>query len=217
MAQDTFQGASERRLDDDEELTPKQELIIRSAYEVMSARGVDRVSLQDVADKADVSKGIILYHFDTKANLVLTSMRWVLTRVEERIRTAFEDADRPEDRICAMIDAIFVGAEANRRFYLFYVELLDHAARFEPFSQLHATFHSIVNGLYAQVVREGVEAGVFQVRDVDDAGAVVRALIDGLFLQWLQEQDGAGTHARYRELTTEAILAYLKPTLVGES
>lgn len=199
----------------DDEFTPKQEIIIRAAYEVMSERGVDRVSLQDVADQAEVSKGIILYHFDTKANLVLTAMRWVLTRVEERIRAVFEDAERPEDRIRAMIDAIFVSPEANRRFYLFYIELLDHAARFEPFSQLHATFQSIVNGLYAQVVREGVEAGVFHVGDVDEAGAIVRALIDGLFLQWLQERDGAGTHARYERMTTEAILAYLKPASVA--
>lgn len=200
-----------------DELTPKQELIIRTAYEVMSDRGVDRVALQEVADEADVSKGIILYHFKTKENLVLTTMRWVLTRVEARIREAIEQAERPEARIEAMIAAIFVDAEANRRFYLSYIELLDHAARFEPFSQLHATFQSIVNGLYAQVVREGVEDGVFDVGDVDEAAAVIRALIDGLFLQWLQERDWEGTHARYRERTTDAILTYLEPATVAAS
>ncbi|MGH3443119.1 MAG: TetR/AcrR family transcriptional regulator [Nitriliruptorales bacterium] len=195
-----------------EDLSAKQELIIRTAYAVMSERGVDRMSLQDVADAAGVSKGIILYHFKTKENLVLTTMRWVLTRVEQRIREAIEDAERPEERIEAMIEAIFVGPELNRRFYLAYVELLDHAARFEPFTELHATFHAIVNGLYAQVVREGVESGVFQVDDVEEAGAVLRALIDGLFLQWLLERDRASVYADYRARTTNAILAYLKPT-----
>lgn len=194
-----------------EEFSEKQELIVRTAYEVMSERGVDRMSLQDVADEAEVSKGIILYHFNTKENLVLTTMRWLLRRVEQRIRAFIEDAHRPEERIEAMIDAIFVGPEANRRFYLTYIELLDHAARFEPFSELHATFQTIVNGLYAQVVQEGVDAGEFAVSDVDEAGAVLRALIDGLFLQWLLERDRDATYATYRERTTDAILAYLKP------
>lgn len=198
-----------------EDFSAKQELIVRTAYAVMSERGVDRMSLQDVADEAGVSKGIILYHFKTKENLVLTTMRWVLIRVEQRIREAIEDTERPEERIEAMIDAIFVSPKANRRFYLTYIELLDHAARFEPFSELHATFHAIVNGLYAQVVREGVDAGVFTVGDVDEAGAVLRALIDGLFLQWLLERDREAAYAAYRERTTAAILAYLTPTNVS--
>lgn len=202
---------SPRGAPDSGALTPKQVQIIVTAYRVMSERGVDRVSLQEVADQAEVSKGLILYHFGSKENLVLTTMRWVLTRVEQRIRAAIGHAERPEERIAAMIDAIFVDPEANRRFYLAYLELLDHAARFAPFSRLHATFQSIVNELYAQVVREGVEAGMFTVDDVDESGAVLRALIDGLFLQWLLEDDWKGTHARYRERTLAAILAYLRP------
>jgi AcrR family transcriptional regulator len=197
-----------------EELTAKQEPLVRAAYAVLSEHGVDRMSLQDVADAADVSKGLVLYHFKSKENLVLTTMRWVLTRVAERIRASLEEATTPEEQVAAMIAAIFVGPEANRRFYLAYLELLDHAARFEPFSQLHATFHTIVNGLYAQVVAAGVEAGEFTVEDVDEAATVIRGLIDGLFLQWLQERDWRRSHPRYQETCRRAALTYLQAASV---
>lgn len=200
----------QRQLNGFEGFSEKQIHIIRTAYRVMSARGVHRMSLQDVADEAGVSKGIILYHFKTKENLVLTTMRWVLHRTEERIRTGIEGADTPEERIMAMLEAIFIGPEANRDFYLTYLELLDHAARFAPFSQLHATFEDVVNRLYTQVIGRGVDEGVFVVESADEAAVVVRALIDGLFLQWLQEEDWKNTHGRYRERCTQAVLAYIK-------
>jgi len=50
---------------------------------------------------------------------------------------------------------------------------------------------------------------VFPTRDVNAAGAAVRALIDGLFLQWLLERDWDATHQSYRELCKRSILTYL--------
>jgi TetR/AcrR family transcriptional regulator, fatty acid metabolism regulator protein len=193
----------------EEAVTDKQERIIRAAYDVMAEHGVDRVSLQDVADEAGVSKGLILYHFETKANLVLKTMRWVLTRVEQRIRDSVAGTDDPVTKMTAMIDAIFVSPDANRQFYLIYIELLDHAARFEPFSDLSKDSHEIVNGLYAQLVRDGVEAGTFRDYPIDEAATVLRAIIDGLFLQWLQEADHARAHRRYRDMCVRSALAYL--------
>jgi hypothetical protein len=38
---------------------------------------------------------------------------------------------------------------------------------------------------------------------------VVRALIDGLFLQWLEEPDWKAQHTRYKELTVRSIIAFL--------
>lgn len=190
-------------------LSDKQELIVRTAYEAIAASGVDRMSLQAIADQAGVSKGLLIYYFKTKENLVLAAMERVLNRVSARIEDAIAGTGSPRDALVAMIEAIFVGPDANRDFYLVYLDILDHAARFEPFKALHDTFHDIVNAHYAQVIRRGVDAGEFTVADVDASATVLRAIIDGLFLQWLQETDRRRTHRRYRDLCTEAALRYL--------
>ena len=176
----------------------------------ISEKGVHRVSLQEIADRAGVSKGIILYHFGTKNRLMLATMDWVLQRNADRIRKAISAETNPERQVLVMIEVIFRNADANRRFYFTYLDLLDHAARVAEFSKLSATFRSIVNSLYADVIRNGVSAEVFTVENVDEAAYTLRAIVDGLFLQWLQETDWKRLHPRYREICERAVLTYLR-------
>lgn len=207
MAQpDTLIQVSDR---DGDSLAPKQAHLIRSAYKVMGEKGLGRLSLQDVADVAGVSKAILPYYFESKENLILLTMRWVLARVAQRIREAIARAVNAEAKVSAMIDAIFVSGESNRRFYLVFFDFLGYAARNDRFADVGATFHEICNGLYAEVVRAGQDEGVFNDTDAREAATVVRALVDGLFTQWIQDKDWEKTHAEYREICKRSVLAYL--------
>ena len=184
-------------------LSPREVDLVRSAYRVIGDKGVHGISLQDVADAAGVSKGVPSYYFKTKENLILTTMRWVLSRVADRIEASLAQAHTPQEQVAGMVDAIFVDPEANRRYYVAYLDLVDYAARLDTFQQLSDTFDTIVNGLYADVAR------AFGVPDLDEAARVTRAIIDGLFVQWLTESDRVATYDRYRATTKRALLAYL--------
>jgi len=192
-----------------EALAPKQAHLIRSAYKVMGEKGLSHLSLQDVADEAGVSKAILPYYFESKENLILLTMRWVLARVAQRIREAIDLVDGAEEKVSAMVDAIFVGPESNRRFYLVFFDFLGYAARNDRFADVSSTFHEICSGLYAEVIKLGQEEGVFHKVDAVEAATVVRALVDGLFTQWVQERDWRGTHAKYREICKRSALTYL--------
>jgi TetR/AcrR family fatty acid metabolism transcriptional regulator len=205
-ASDTLIRASEQ---DSEALAPKQAHLIRSAYKVMGEKGLGHLSLQDVADEAGVSKAILPYYFDSKENLTLLAMRWVLARVAGRIREAIDGVETAEGKVAAMVDAIFVSPESNRRFYLVFFDFLGYAARNDRFADVGATFHEICNGLYAEVIRLGQEEGVFPGRDASEDATVVRALIDGLFTQWIQDKDWEEKHAECRESCKRSILTYL--------
>lgn len=191
-----------------ESAAPKVHLI-RTTYGLIGEKGV-AVSLEEIASKAQVSKGVILYYFKTKENLVLSTMEWVLSQVAEQIRSAVLRARTPEGKIRAMLDVIFVSPDSNRQFYLNYLELVAHASRSHRFGRLSATFRSIVNGLYAEVIRFGVEQRRFSVSDVEEAALAVRAIIDGLFLEWLQEEGWQKSHRRFRERAKLAVLTYLR-------
>jgi TetR/AcrR family transcriptional regulator, fatty acid metabolism regulator protein len=193
-----------------EVLTPKEAHLIRSAYKVMGEKGMSHLSLQDVADEADVSKAILPYYFESKENLTLLTMRWVLARVAGRIREAIGGVESAEGKVSAMIDAIFVSPDSNRRFYLVFFDFLGYAARNDKFADVGATFHEICNGLYAEVIRAGQEEGVFNKRDAREAATVVRALVDGLFTQWIQDKDWKKTHAECREVCKRSVLTYLR-------
>lgn len=203
---DTLIRASDH---DSEALAPKQAHLIRSAYKMMGEKGLSHLSLQDVADEAGVSKAILPYYFDSKENLILLTMRWVLARVAQRIREAIDEVEGAEKKVSAMVDAIFVSPESNRRFYLVFFDFLGYAARNDRFADVGATFHEICNGLYAEVIRVGQEEGVFHKRDAREGATVVRALVDGLFTQWIQDRSWEKSHAECRELCKRSILTYL--------
>ena len=183
--------------------------LIRSAYRLFSEKGVHRVSLDEIAAGAGLSKGLVLYYFKTKENLVHATMRWALDQTAERVRQAMARATTPNGKVLAMIDGIWSGAKTNRRFYLLYLDLAGHAARVQHFKELSAAFHAVVNSLYAEVIVQGIAEGAFAVEDPEEGAAVLRAIIDGLFLQWLQEADWERLHAWYRETCKRAAVTYL--------
>src|SRR5450759_5878807 len=104
-------GAADRRVD-----------LIRTAFRLFSENGGHRVPLDDIAAAAGLSKGLVLYYFKTKENLVLATMRWALDSTAERVRQAMAKATTPQGKVLAMIDGIWSGAETNRRFYLLYLD-----------------------------------------------------------------------------------------------
>jgi len=183
--------------------------LIRSAYRLFSEKGVHRVSLDEIAAGAGLSKGLVLYYFKTKENLVHATMRWALDQTAERVRQAMSKATTPNGKVLAMIDGIWSGAKTNRRFYLLYLDLAGHAARVQHFTELSAAFHLVVNALCAEVIVQGIAEGAFAVEDPEEGAAVLRAIIDGLFLQWLQEADWERLHAWYRDTCKRAAVTYL--------
>jgi AcrR family transcriptional regulator len=173
--------------------------IVRSAYRVMASRGSLRLSLQDIADEAGVSKALLLYHFGTKDNLLLAAMRWALQGTSDRIRKSIDGVADATVAINALIEAVFVGPQLNRDFILFYLDLVEHLARVPTFAELSAMLHDEINALYAEVITAGKEQGVFFVDDVDAAARDMRSLIEGTFLQWIQSPQWEQDHALWRD------------------
>jgi TetR/AcrR family transcriptional regulator, fatty acid metabolism regulator protein len=193
----------------DETLSPRALGLVRSAYRVITRQGSHRLSLQDVADEAGVSKGMVLYYFKSKENLFLTTMRWALERTEARIRERIAGVDDPRQVISVLIDAIFISPEQNRNFYLLYIDLIEHAARVPSFSQVSSMASRIINGQFEEVIRDGAARGGFAVADPAAAAAAMRALIDGTFLAWLQRDDWQASHGRYKSLCHASLLRLL--------
>jgi AcrR family transcriptional regulator len=191
-----------------EDLAPAEEALVRAAYRLIASKGIERTTLQDITDAAGVSKALAVYYFKTKENLLLAATRWVLGRVAERMTGVVDSVEAPEQKVQAMVDAIFVDPRRNRDFYLAYTALIGEAARNERFNELNVTFRSIMNATYADLIRSGVRT-VFVVDSVEEAAIGVRALIDGFFIQWLEERDWIATHGHYKAMCTRAILRYL--------
>jgi AcrR family transcriptional regulator len=186
--------------------------MIRAAYKVMARDGVHRVPLQQIATEAGVSKGLLLYPFQTKDGLVLASLEWVLEATERRIRQRLAESGDPAAAISDVIDAIWVSPEANRDFFRFYLDGVEHQARSPEFDEFADRGHSIMNSFYRELIVAGVDRGVLRVEDPSVAAMQMRAVIEGMLLQWLQTTDWRANHGRYKEHCRQALLRVLGAT-----
>ena len=184
--------------------------LLRTVYRVMARDGVHRVPLQKIAEEAGVSKGLLLYHFASKDAMVLAAMEWVLDATAARIRRHIEKSEG-SDVLGAILDAIWIDPEANRDFIRFYLDGVEHQARSPEFDQFGDRGREIINGLYEEVIADGIERGVFTVSDAAVASVQMRATIEGIFLQWLQRRDWRESHDEHKKLCQQTLHRLLMP------
>jgi TetR/AcrR family transcriptional regulator, fatty acid metabolism regulator protein len=189
--------------------------LIRAAYRLMARDGVHRVPLQQISAEAGVSKGLLIYHFQTKDGLVLASLEWVLESTEARIREQLAESDDPATAIGKVVDAVWISPEANHDFFRFYLDGVEHQARSPEFDEFADKAKSIMNTFYREVIVAGVEAGALDVKDPAVAAIQMRAVIEGTFLQWLQTSDWRANHQEYRDHCRQALLRVLGATDPG--
>lgn len=191
--------------------SPHELKLVQGTYRAMARLGTQQLSLRGVAKELGVSPALLVYHFGSKDNLLVETMHWALVGSVRRIQRRVAGIEDPHQALAAILDAVFVGPRANRDFYLMYMDLVQYAVRHESFTTLAALLRQHINDSYAAIIRQGMDAGVFEAGDVDLAARQVRAIVEGGFLQWLQEADWEQTHAALQRDCHAAILRLLAP------
>ena len=56
----------------------RREQILQAAFEVASREGIDRLTIRAVAAEAELSHGLVLFHFERKERLVHELLEWLI-------------------------------------------------------------------------------------------------------------------------------------------
>jgi TetR/AcrR family transcriptional repressor of bet genes len=78
--------------------------IVKAAYDVASRKGLARLTVRQVAAKARLSAGLVLFHFKTKDDVILALLEWLLaTTIALHIGPEIERIWPPLDRLLALL------------------------------------------------------------------------------------------------------------------
>ena len=185
--------------------------LLKAAFREVAEKGFANVTLDDIARRAGVSKGVTLYYFASKEDLFRRLFAWLVESIQARMREAVSSVDDPVEKVRALVAITFPSPSKNRAFFRAFVDFCGLAARRETFREVTARFYEGCREIDGAIVEDGIRRGLFVARDRDATAATVRAIFDGLMMQWLAEGDPEGSFSAYRERCERELLGYLAP------
>ena len=184
--------------------------LLKATFREVAEKGFSGVTLESIAQRAGVSKGVTLYYFPSKEDLFRQLFGWLIDSIQQRMREAVAAADDPVEKIRALVALIFPSPSKNRAFFRAYIDFCGLAARREGFRQIGERFYAGCREIDGGIVEEGMRRGAFSDRDPEETASTLRAIFDGLMLQWLTEKDPEATFATYRQRCERELLHYLR-------
>ena len=186
----------------------RREALVKAGYAEILDKGVSAVTLDSVVARAGSSKGGALYYFRTKEDLLYAVLHWLLTQVDRSLEEVARSEEPPRGRLAAELEVLFHSAAVNRKLYLVLFDYTALGARVERFRRLFAAFFERCRKRDIDIVEEGIRLHQFRRVNPADAAATIRALVDGLCLQWLMEA-GAEPIESLRDRCRAVLGAYL--------
>ncbi|HVX38762.1 MAG TPA: TetR/AcrR family transcriptional regulator [Gemmatimonadaceae bacterium] len=82
----------------------RREQVLKAAYQLATRRGLSALTIRDVAERAGLSSGLVLFHFGSKEQLLLALLEWVLESTTIlRVGPEVAAIDPPIDRLLAVL------------------------------------------------------------------------------------------------------------------
>ncbi|OBH25060.1 TetR family transcriptional regulator [Mycobacterium sp. E342] len=132
----------------------------------VAERGYDRTNMGDIADELGMSKGTIVHHFGTKAQMLRELEETHLARQLDALQMAWARLAEPHERIAAIIYASallqVVARDATVASQREVVQLFD-----DPAMHQVRKLRNQLQALATDEIRNGIESGVFRSVDVE--------------------------------------------------
>ena len=161
--------------------TVRRDAFIETASRLIQTKGYERMSVQDVLDDLDVSRGAFYHYFDSKEALLEAVVDRMAEAVIANVGAVLDDPDmRAPQKLELLFSTIGRYKAARRDLVLAILDVwlsADNAIVREKVRR--GTVPRIAPVLVA-IIRQGVREGSMAVDDADEAALVVVALFQGL-------------------------------------
>lgn len=173
-----------------------------ATYHALLEHGFADLTMQNIADEAEKSKSLLHYHYDTKQDLLIEFLDYLVERRQERARE-YED-DPPSQHLREFVAGGLVdNDEEDWAFVTAVLELEAQAPHDETYREQLARNEATLRDHIADIVREGIESGDFRDVDPESTARLILTAIDGARTQRVVLDDDSP------ELVHDALVEYV--------
>lgn len=182
-----------------------QEAIMEATYRALCRHGYADLTIQVIADEFEKSKSLLYYHYETKDELLLALLEYLLDQfsVEEMI----DMENDPETQLQSLIDGLLPESidEDRRELQTALLELRSQAPIDEAYREQFTRADQLLRDTVAGILERGISDGTFRDVDIDQSSELLVSAINGVRLQRattntedtvMKTREGVETHIR---------------------
>lgn len=153
--------------------------IMRATYDALRKHGYSELTIQRIGDEFPKSKSLIYQHYDGKDELLVAFLEFLIEQFEAGIPT--DDFADAREHLRAIIDHALPESIASEHvdFTGAIAALRGQAPHDDAYREQFTRANEFYREHTADVVREGIEQGVFRNVDPDRTAAFIVATIHG--------------------------------------
>jgi AcrR family transcriptional regulator len=158
----------------------RREAFVDVAQRLMQAKGYEEMSIQDVLDELDASRGAFYHYFDSKAALLAAVVdRMVVGATAEMARIVDDPSLSAVEKFEGIFEGLarYKGERTDLLMAVIRVWFGDENAIVRE--KLRREVAKSLVPLLSKIMAQGRIEGVFNVKDVDDGARVLMSLIQG--------------------------------------
>lgn len=163
----------------------RREELVRAAWRVIAARGIDEVTIREIARESGYSSGVLAHYFENKDDLLAHALRLSHTRIDERYGEQTEGAEPTEALKAILLDNLPLDEQRDLETRIemsFWARALRNEALHEIQEKESDDLRSLLRELTAATQSDGeMSAG----HDREQVVEMLLALIDGISLHAL--------------------------------
>ena len=173
-----------------EERQKRREAVLQAALDVIVDRGLANTRMSDIAERAGMSAGHILYYFESKDDLLMELLRWSEDLLLKQAAEEFERLPSWAERLRRLTELAAPSGRSDPG-WIVWLEVWSLSPHDARIGLGHAELDRRWVSTLADLIRSGQEAGEFS-GNVDPYDFAVRygAMMDGLAIKVVAGIDG---------------------------
>lgn len=163
----------------------RKEQIVKATIHCITQYGYDSFSMQDVARKAGVSKGIIHYYFLNKDDLMLSVFSHASKSIETLVLHNLERYSEPREKLQAFVSVNLEVIQNTREYYQVSLDFWSQVHQKVEIRSIFAAHYERLRKICSEILELGIDQKQFKKVDTGDFSNFILSVIDGVSLQYL--------------------------------
>tara|TARA_B100000401_G_scaffold299335_1_gene205475 strand:- start:284 stop:853 length:570 start_codon:yes stop_codon:yes gene_type:complete len=188
---------------------------MNAAQVVVASKGYDQARMDDIVEKAQLSKGAIYWYYKSKKDIYLSLIDYWFNEYSAGVLKSLEDKDSSSEQLKSLFEYFVDQFDQNPDTFKIMVE-------FWRTSGLDVDFNNKLQEIYSQfleyiidIIKNGIESGEF--KEVDPRITALSILINIEGIHWFTLFDKSGVEAHeYINTISNFILNGLKKRVTHE-